>query len=200
MKALLIIILSLAVVNCGKKKFTSNQTDLSTDHTTVHHDDNNDDDTNNDDDQNSNCPRYDLVVKSTHTLNKKLNFTYTFNAEMTFTSLEGKHNILFSKAKYSPCSGDYVNTSILPSLNPLKTTEDLTGEVMITDGATCVSSSRDTTFQVIDSATSEVLFDEQDLKTQLGCEFGYTDAGKLMRKNLIDLADGVAQAKGAACN
>ncbi len=201
MKALLLILLSLILVNCGNKKFTANQAQKTSDQIPKDDDQQDDDDNDDqDDDDDLICPRYDLIIKSTHTSNKKLNFTYTFNAEMTHKSTKGKHKINFAKAQYNTCSGNYTNTTILTSLVPLQVTEDLTDEVVITDGAACVSSARETTFKVLDAATNEVLFNEKDLKDELGCEFGYSAAGKNLRKKLIDLADGVANAKGTACD
>jgi len=193
MKAIVIVLLSLVIVNCGKKNFSANVQD-SVDNT-FHHDD-----TVNNTDPNA-CPRYDMVITSTDSAHKSLNYTYTFNGQMTDTSILGTHKITFGDAKYSSCSGSYTNSTISASLDPLQVTEDMTSYILITHGAVCASNTRSTNIQVFDSATNSKLFDENDLRAGGDpCEFGYTDDGQAMRDQLLQLADGVAGAKGAACN
>ncbi len=184
------------VVNCGGKNFSANTQNPSQD----------DDDNIVIDDQDDGgdgevCPRYDLVITSTHTTNKKLNFKYTFNGEMTFTAIKSgaEHKIQFTNSKFSSCSGNYTNTTIQKNLVPLQALEDLTGTVLITTGAACVTSPRITTIKVIDGANGNLLYDESEMRDQLGCEYGYTTDGQALRTKLLNLADGVANAKGAAC-
>lgn len=193
MKALLLILLSLALVNCSNKKFTSDLVASNDDDVIV---DDHDDDTGDD----VICPRYDLIIDSKGADNKRHNYTFTFNAEMTFKSTQGDIAISFKNNKYSSCSGNYTNNAIQSSLVPLQATEDLTGTVMIVHGQTCPTPGREINIKVVDAATGDVLFNENQQRNMHGCEFSYTPNGQILRQNLISLADAVADAKGAACN
>ena len=104
MRVLILILLSMLVANCGNKSF-SKDSKASNDNTFNQPNDPPGDDDDDDNDDDNSCPRYDLVVTSTHTSNKKLNFKYTGNAEMTHTSLQGTHKSSGAKAKDSPGAG-----------------------------------------------------------------------------------------------
>jgi len=211
MKVFLLVLASLLLVNCGGKNFSGSAPQKSQDDNLFTDDDFLDDNNDDDDDdipdiadpEDEICPRYDVVVKSTHKKNERLNFNFTFNGEMTFKATAGDIKIQFSKAKYSSCSGSYTNTSIQTALVPLQAVEDLTSEILITHDAACaaVVPDRVVTISVVDSATSQVLFSEQTLRNEIGsCEFSYTSTGLALRNKIVGLADGVANAKGAACN
>lgn len=206
MRTLLLIVLSMSAVGCGKVNFDNDKLEEIKDIIDNGIDlGGGDDDDDSDDDLY--CPRYDLVVKSTHASNKKLNYKFTFNAEVKQKSTEGEIKIKFlqnsNSVNYTQCSGKYSNTSILPNLKPLQAVEALTAEIEITHGISCptVMPERTTYLEVIDSATNTVVWDEKELIDYIGsCEFGYSDVGVDLRDKIMKLSDGVAKEMADACN
>lgn len=207
MRVLLILLLALSAINCSKVKFSNDQLEEILDEG-IDLEDNDDDDDDDDDDDGDDgeiCPRYDLVVKSTHQNTKKLNYKFKFNGEVKHKSTEGEIDVLFLKdgaVKYTQCSGEYTNTTIAKNLAPLKAAETLTAELVINHGQACatVVPERTTLLQVIDSATNEVLWDEQEMIDEIGaCEFGYTEEGADLRAKIMNLADGVVNKMADAC-
>lgn len=205
MRALLLVLLSLSVINCGKVKFTNDQIQDILDEHGIDLDDGGDDD--GDDNDDLICPRYDLVVKSSHTSNKKLNYKFTFNAEVKQTSTEGDIKVKFlqdsNTVNYTQCSGKYTNTTVVPNLKPLQAVEDLTAEIVINHGMSCptVVPERTTYLEVIDSATNTVVWDEKEIIDTIGaCEFGYTTEGNALREKIMKLSDGVTKIMADACN
>lgn len=232
MKALLVVLFALASINCSKVKFNNDDLtglqeviddgidlgdkdndrddDINDDDKDDKDDDDKDDDVADDDSDDDTddgliCPRYDLVVKSSHANNKKLNFKFNYNGEIKNTSVQGKINVLFLKdgvKKFTQCSGEYTNTTISKAMLPLRVVEKLTSQVVITHGITCAAMipERLTSLQVIDTATGGVLWDEKKLRDELGaCEFGYTEEGTALREKILGLADGVVDQMAAAC-
>lgn len=208
MRALLIVLLALTAINCSKVKFTNDQLEEVLDEGIDLGDDDNDDDDDgivDDIDDEVICPRYDLVVKSTHENTKKLNYLFTFNGELKHNSTQGEIDVIFLKDgvnKFTQCSGAYTNTTLATTLNPLKAVESLTSEVVINHGVSCptVMPVRTTLIQVIDSATNEILWDEKEMIDFIGsCEYGYTEEGTALRNQILGLADGVVNTMAAAC-
>jgi hypothetical protein len=213
MKSLLILLLALTAINCSKVKFTNDQIDQieevidqGIDLGGENVDDEDDDGIDDDVDDEVICPRYDLVVKSTHENTKKLNYLFTFNGETKHNSTEGEIDVIFLKdgaKKFTQCSGSYTNTTMNPNLKPLKAVEGLTSEIVINHGVSCLAvvPERTTRIQVIDNATNKILWDEQELIDFVGsCEFGYTEEGMELRNKILGLADGVVNAMAATCN
>lgn len=207
MRTLLLLLLTVFAVGCGKVKFDNDKIKEIIDQgiDLGGGDDNDDDDDNGDDDLY--CPRYDLVVKSTHLNNKKMNYKFTFNGEVQQKSTEGDIKVRFlqdsASVRYTQCSGSFTNTSITPNLKPLQAVEDLTAEIEITHGVSCptVVPERTTYIQVIDSATNSVMWDEKELIDYIGsCEFGYSSAGMDLRDKIMKLSDGVVKAMADSCN
>ncbi len=201
MKHLLLLVLAMFAVGCGKVKFTNDQLQDILDQNGIDLDGGDDGD-----DDGLVCPRYDLVVKSSHVSNKKLNYKFTFNAEVKQTSVEGDIKVKFlqdsNSVNYTQCSGAFTNTSISPNFKPLQAVEDLTAEIVINHGMACptVVPDRETYLQVIDAATNEVLWDEKDLISEIGaCEFGYSDVGVDLRDKILKLSDGVTKTMADAC-
>ena len=57
------------------------------------------------------------------------------------------------------------------------------------------------TIKVIDSANGNILFDEEELRANVGaCAFGYTAEGEALRQQIIQFAHGVVDQKAASCN
>jgi hypothetical protein len=214
MKLLVILLLAFVTVNCSKVKFSSDQVDEIIDIINDDGDQNtDDDDTVVDDDQDDHdhddevCPRYDIVIISKHQNINKLNYKFTFNAEMDQKSTEGDIKVKFNKddgaVHLTQCSGSFVNTMYRKNMKPLNVIENLTGEIVINHGMSCptVMPVRSTIFKVIDAATGEALYDEQKLINEIGsCEFGYTEAGNDMRNKVLNLADDVVSDMASACN
>lgn len=198
---LLLIFLSAIFMGCGKKTFESN---LSDSQTPIPVDpgividppvDGNE------------CPRYDLVVDSSHQSVAHRNYRFVFNSEMKKTSTQGVINVHYlqdsSTVHFTRCSGNYQNTMVMVSLKPLDVTEELTRQMVIDHNQSCpaVAPQQLETIRVLDGVTGRVLFDEQTFRQSAGaCQFGYTALGRQLRSQLIQLATGVVDLKAAACH
>ncbi len=173
-------------------------------------DDDSDDDTDNDDDdvvsEEPYCPRYDLIVKSSHVSTDKLNYKLTFNGETLQKSTQGNIKVQFLKdgaKKYTKCSGDFINTLHYPHLKPLKAVEAMTAEIVINHSRVCHTGmpQRVTGIQVFDAATGQKLWDEIKLRGQIGaCAYGYTEEGSRLRSNLLSFADKVTGDMAEDCS
>lgn len=219
MRIITITLLALLLVNCGNKKFTSDSVQpsidlledefiIDDDGETIADDDTTDDDDGDDDDDDTTdpyCPRYDLVVKSSHISTKRLTYKFIFNAEVNQFSNEGQINVQFLEdgaKKFTECSGEYTNTAHYLTLKPLKAIEQLTREIMLDYSKSCaaVMPERLTSIQVIDSANGNILWDEQKLKNRFGdCAFGYTDEGTEIRNSIIGFSDKVTKEMANQC-
>lgn len=210
MKILLVVLFAITSINCSKVKFNNDQLqeiqDLVDQGINLDDGDNDDEGDVDEDDGDLICPRYDLVVKSSHDDNSKLNYKFNYNGELKHTSIQGNIDVLFLKdgvKKFTQCSGAFINTNILKTLEPLKVAEKLTGEIAINHGMSCVAMLpvRTTHLQVVDSASGKILWDEKSIIQQIGaCEFGYTEEGIELRSQLIDLADKVVNKMASDCN
>ncbi|MBY0314389.1 MAG: hypothetical protein K2Q26_02640 [Bdellovibrionales bacterium] len=203
MKLFFYILTSLAIMvafqNCGEKGFSANgASGLPSDDIGL------DVDLGDPSDDPLNCPRFDVVFKSVHSSNPTLNYVFKFNGEVTHTSTQGVTTVQFlqdaSGKRLTQCSGSYNNSSILASMKPLKVVEELTANVAINHTATCSSQARTTYITIVDGATGELLYDENQLRSELGCQFEYTSTGDALYNQLKSLADGVVNAMAASCN
>lgn len=188
--------------SCGKKGFSANSLDdikinLPSD---IQVDLDDDGDTTDPE----NCPRYDLVLKSVHTSNPQLNYTFKFNGEVKQTATQGITSVQFhqdsASKKLTQCSGNYNNTTHSITMKPLKVVEALTSEVVIHHGKICVSEPRSTYVSIIDQATGNLMYDEQQLKADIGCEFEYSSTGDALFQQIQGLADSVVNSMAAGCN
>lgn len=201
MKLLILVISALLAIHCSNKNFDTAQLNSTTENPVDEPLDLEDED---EVEEGEVCPRYDLIVKSTDKRIKRLNFKFTFNAEVKQNTTQGKSHVLFLQddtTKYTQCSSEYTNTAFSVNLKPLKAVEALTAEVVLNHGRLCNMPLRTTVLQVVDSATSKVLWDEQDIIDQIGaCEFGYTDEGNVLREQIISFTDQVVNTLADACN
>ena len=212
MKIVILFLISLGLLasGCAKTRFSALSEKASQDDDYFGDDDDDvivDPPGDDDDDETVVCPRYDLVVVATDSSRASRNYRFVFNSEMKQTATQGDIEITFQKnsssVPYTMCSGEFINTSIMPSFKPLDATEEITKQIVIYPGRSCTTQypEKQETILVVDAANSRVLFDENKFRNDLGaCAFGYTATGESLRQQIIQFAQSAVDAKAARCN